>query len=144
MVRKMVDRNDKRFFDFACSCGDESQKKWEAVYEEVREELKADDRSFTTHLVFQLDNMEHGSAYIRHIYTDMWSGIAVRYQYNYKEELECEDGEENQVRECKCDTLPDYTCDWTTQDFWIECDKIHHGLARAYQLVKEFDEKQGR
>jgi hypothetical protein len=131
----VVDRNDKRFFDFMCSCSEKGEARCEKAYEDVKAELEADDKDFTEAVVFALDGLKHGMANIEHIYTDMWSGIAVRYQYDYNEEIECEDDEVN----CKCDTVDGYDCQWTVQDFWIECDRIRHGLARAYQLVKEFD-----
>lgn len=129
-----VDRNDRRFFDFACSCNKESMEKWEKVYEEVRDSFRYfegenPDRLFTTMVVFELDNMDNGTANIEHIHTDMWSGIAVKYEYYNKEDFcECDRDEDD----CECS-------EWPYRDFWIECDRIHHGLARAYQLVKEFD-----
>lgn len=124
-----VDRKDKRFFDFMCSCKDEGRKRCDDVYEEVkvalgRETEPVSDKKFLTYLVYALNDMNNGSANIEHIYTDMWSGLAVKYQYDYNE-CECED-------DCECE-------EWKVQDFWIECDKLHHGLARAYQLVEQFD-----
>ncbi len=131
----MVDRNDKRFFDFMCSCGEERMQKCDKVYDDVKSELESSDVDFITHIVHGLNNLDNGMANIEHIYTDMWSGIAVNYQYNYKEDVnewcKCEEGKDED--ECECSP-------WTIQKFWIECDRIHHGLARGYQLVKEFDE----
>lgn len=121
----MVDRKDKRFFDFMCSCGERNAKRCDEVYEEVRVALREpSDKDFLTSLVLALDNLKNGQANIEHIYTDMWSGIAIKYQYDYNE-CECDD------EDCECE-------EWKTQDFWIECDRIHHGLARAYQLVEAF------
>lgn len=140
----MLDRKDKRFFDFMCSCSDKGEKRCEDTYNEVlealgAEDIKVTDKEFLTHVVYGLQTMDNGMANIEHIYSDMWSGIAVKYQYNFQDQLECEDENDNQVKECKCDKDSDYDCEWTVQDFWIECDQIHHGLARAYQLVEEFD-----
>lgn len=131
----MIDRKDKRFFDFVCSCGEKNSERCDKIYDEVRDSFKYregenPDKLFASLVVFGLDNMDNGMANIEHIYTDMWSGIAVKYQYDYKGDdfCECDKGDD-----CECD-------EWSYQDFWIECDLIHHGLARAYQLVKEFDE----
>lgn len=135
-----VDRRDKRFFDFMCSCGEEKKKRCDDVYEEVRIDLGGvTDRDFLTHLVYALQDLDNGQANIEHIYTDQWSGIAVKYQYDYKEELECEDENEQRISACKCESDPKYDCQWKTQSFWVECDRIHHGLARVYQLVRDFD-----
>lgn len=137
----MVDRKDKRFFDFMCSCGDEKAAQCDKVYEDVKKSLGDDvtDKFFTTAIVYGLSLMDNGIANIEHIYTDMWCGIAINYEYDYQEVLECEDEKDNQVKDCKCDKESGYDCQWTVQKFWIECDEIHHGLARAYQLVEEFD-----
>lgn len=108
-----VDREDKRFFDFMCSCGEENAKRCEDIYDEVVELLgdHVTDKSFATHIVYGLGwDLENGEAEIVGIPNDMWSAISVEY-YHGKE----------------------------VQSFWIECDNIHHGLARAYQLVTEFD-----
>ena len=150
----MVDRKDRRFFDFMCSCKEEGRKRCDETYDEVMQSFKDEyenregrfyrevtDKEFVDLIVDSLDDMENGRANIEHIYTDMWSGVAVRYQYDFQEDLECEDEEGNQVKECKCDKDSDYDCQYTVQDFWIECDRVYHGLARAYQLVKEFDSR---
>lgn len=140
-----VDREDKRFFDFMCSCAEEGKTRCEDTYDEAlatlskRFKRNISDKEFTHYVVIGLDYMNNGQANIEHIETDMWSGIAVRYRYNYKEEFECEDENEERVSDCKCDADPKYDCQWRTQEFWIECDQIHHGLARAYQLVRSFD-----
>ncbi len=145
-----VDRKDKRFFDFMCSCKEEGQKKCDKVYDDVMQEFKdyygsqkgrfhrdITDRDFVHCIVVGLDCMKNGQANIEGIYSDMWSGIAVKYYSGYQEELECEGDEDS----CRCEKEKDYDCQYAIQqDFWIECDQIHHGLARAYQLVKEFDE----
>ncbi len=137
----MVDRKDKRFFDFMCSCGEKNMERCEKVYNDVLESFnegkrEVTDKDFLNEVVYSLQCLRNGQANIEHIYSDMWSGIAIKYQYDYQEELECE----KEDKECKCDADPNYDCEWKTQDFWIECDRIEHGLARAYQLVKEFDE----
>lgn len=142
-----VDRKDKRFFDFACSCKNyktgstEAFDRWEKVYEDVKAELETDDKHFTEAVIFALEYIKNGGASIEGIYTDMWSGISVKYHYDFQEQLECQDEEGNDVGECKCEADPkqEYDCEYKHQYFWIECDRIHHGLARAYQLVKEFD-----
>lgn len=131
----MYDRKDKRFFDFACSCGEENMAKWDKVYEDVKAELETDDKGFVNAVVYNMQGFKNGLANIDGIVSDMWSGIAIDYYYDYKEELECE----KEYVECKCDKDPKYDCEYTVQKFWIECDRIEHGLARAYQLVKEFD-----
>ena len=146
----MVDRNDKRFFDFMCSCKEEGKQECEKVYNDVMESFRKEneersedfkreitDRDFVDLIVHGLDYMKNGSAYINAIHTDMWSGISIEYQYNFKEYdfdncKVCNDEEREDEPDCEHG--------WKIQDFWIECDRIHHGLARAYQLVKEFDE----
>lgn len=111
-----MNHKDKRFFDFMCSCGEENAERCEEVYEEVRAAIgEPSDKDFLTYLVHALDDMDNGMANIEHIHTDMWSGVAMQYQHSYS------DGE------------------WKVQFFWIECDRIHHGLARGYQLVDAFD-----
>lgn len=112
----------------------------EGVYEEVRDSFEYGggedpDKLFSTMVVYGLYGMKNGFANIEHIYTDLWSGIAVKYQYDYKYGDFCTCGKYDTEDEDECG------CDWWTyQDFWVECDQIHHGLARVYQLVKEFDE----
>jgi hypothetical protein len=132
----MIDRKDKRFFDFMCSCKDEGVERCERVYDEVmaslNEKRTTTDKTFLDHIVIGLDYMENGSANIDHIYTDMWSGIGITYQYDYDEDR-CECGKGADHDECECS-------EYKTQNFWVECDQVHHGLARAYQLVKAFDE----
>ncbi len=140
-----VDRKDKRFFDFMCHCGDKGKERCERVYDEVMQEFKDEyesrddrfridvtDKIFTHLVVMNLSSLKKGMAYIEGIDTDMWSGIAVKYQYDYNE-CECDLDALDVDDDCGCE-------EWKYQDFWIECDMIHHGLARAYQLVKEFDE----
>lgn len=125
----MSRKRDKRFFDFMCSCGEEGKERCERVYDEVMAHFQEKydnkpegfrrevaDREFVDLVIGDLwHGLDKGQADITGIYTDMWSGIAVKYQYDYKE------GE------------------WKTQSFWVECDRIHHGLARVYQLVRDFD-----
>lgn len=138
----MRDRTDKRFFDFMCYCDDEGKEECERVYNEVKASFKEEyenreerfkvevtDEIMTHLIVMNLAGMENGMAFIQDIYTDMWSGIAVQYEYGY---TKCE-------RDCNDDSCGYPKCEYKTQDFWIECDYIHHGLARAYQLVKQFD-----
>jgi hypothetical protein len=115
-----IDRNDKRFFDFMCSCGDENMERCEKVYEEVRNSFKYregenPDKMFTTLVVQYLNMMDNGAAYITGITTDQWSAVMVEYE-SFTDE---EPGNEH---------------------FVVECDQIHHGLARACQLVEEFDQ----
>jgi hypothetical protein len=129
-----VDRNDRRFFDFACSCSDEAMEKWEKVYEEVKAELEATDKTFTESVVFALSMMDNGTAYIEGIDTDMWSGIAVQYT-SFEASRQCEDLD---IEDCECEENCQFKARHT-QNFWIECDRIHHGLARAYQLVRDWD-----
>ncbi len=136
-----IDRSDRRFFDFMCSCGEEGESRCDATYEEVKGELKTTDLEFATAVVHALQWTKRGSAVIEGIYADMWCGISVKYHYGYQEGLLCEDSQGKRVRECRCDEDPDYDCEWRgKQEFWIECDRIHHGLARAYQLVKQFED----
>ncbi len=126
----MVDRNDKRFFDFMCSCGEERKQRCEKVYEDVKSSLDVTDKDFLNKVVYSLANLNNGVAEIVGIPSDMWSAISIEYSHDFDEcEKDCDDDED-------CE-FPN--CEWKTQKFWIECDKIHHGLARAYQLVVEFD-----
>ena len=103
------------------------------MYEVVKAELEAEDKNFTEAVIFGLQHsLKNGTANIEHIYCDMWSGIAIKY-VPFKALQKCEE-----VDECVCQE----DCEEElkhVKDFWIECDRIHHGLARAYQLVKQFD-----
>ncbi len=118
----MVDRKDKRFFDFMCSCGEENMERCEKVYNDVLASFnegkrEVTDKDFLNEVVYSLNDMDNGMAEIDGIHSDMWSGIAIEYHHFG------DNGEERKP-----------------QRFWIECDRVHHGLARAYQLVKEYDE----
>lgn len=132
----MVDREDKRFFDFMCSCGDEGKSRCEEVYEDVKSSLETTDKGFLNSVVYGLQNMKNGQAEIIGIPSDMWSAVSIEYMYDFKG---------YDLDNCEaCNQEEDPTsCEHghKIQRFWIECDQIHHGLARAYQLVKEFDER---
>lgn len=123
----MVDRKDKRFFDFMCSCSKNNGAVCDKVYEEVMAEFKESysavtDKDFIDCICHRLSYMKNGSANIEHIYSDMWSGIAAKY---------------TTWDNCDCDEDCSHIIE---QSFWVECDRLYHGLARLYQLVKAYDE----
>ncbi len=123
----MVDRKDKRFFDFMCFCDEEGMEHCEKTYDEVmaslNEERKTTDKTFLDHIVFAMNwDLEHGAASIEGIPTDQWSGISVEY-HHYGKRIDNKDANEEK-----------------NQKFFVECDRVHHGLARVYQLVKAYDE----
>ncbi len=131
-----VDRKDKRFSDFMCSCGEERMQKCDKVYEDVKASFSKEfnrevtDKEIVNLIVYGLANLDNGQAEIVGIPSDMWSAISVEYIYDFSEcEKDCDDD----------DTCEYPKCGYKIQQFWIECDRIYHGLARAYQLVKEFD-----
>jgi hypothetical protein len=136
-LQVVVDRKDKRFFDFMCSCGEEGKERCDRVYDEVMASFDSEisdtevtDKDFLDNVAYGLGNLSHGVAFIRGIDTDMWAGVYVNYEYDF---TECE-------KDCNDDDCEYPKCSHKTQEFGVECDQVHHGLARIYQLVKAYDE----
>lgn len=124
MTLEIKKASEDRLYDFMCICTDDEKAKSISCYEEVCNELDLSSHeprlfgAVVYNLQWGLDNDWHG--YINCVACDQWAGVGIKLsRYNTMENKD-------------------------EIDIWVECDIPEHGLARAYQLAKEYAASNGK
>ena len=111
--------------DFMCICSEEGRAKCDALMKRVYEEIGCkEDKDFLSYLTYAMqlgeDDVGYGMpegfyAQIEGIGVDQWFGVSVKVLRRDKETKKYVDH----------------------ASIWVPCDRVEHGLARAYGLAKE-------
>jgi len=120
-----VKRDENGVRDFMCICTDEARAQAEACYQRVLERAGCEESELISAVVYGLQwNLKTMTAEVDGVPCDMWAAVSVKCHGDYDENSE--EGEDR------------YRYRYS---IWVECDRIEHGFARAFELAEEEDER---